>query len=82
MTPDRWQTIERLYHATLERSPSERDGFLADACQGDEALRTEVASLVAHGLNDVERMAAVAAPILVRGHDAWSVAEGSNSPVR
>ena len=51
MTPDRWQTIERLYHATLERSASERDGFLADACQGDEALRTEVASLIAHGLD-------------------------------
>ena len=27
MTPDRWQTIERLYHATLERSPSERDAL-------------------------------------------------------
>ena len=51
MTPDRWQTIERLYHATLERSPSERDGFLAGACQGDEALRTEVESLIAHGLD-------------------------------
>ncbi len=51
MTPDRWQTIERLYHATLERSPSERDGFLAGACQGDEALRTEVKSLIAHGLD-------------------------------
>jgi serine/threonine protein kinase len=51
MTPDRWQTIERLYHATLERRPSERDGFLAGACQGDEALRTEVESLIAHGLD-------------------------------
>jgi serine/threonine protein kinase len=51
MTPDRWQTIERLYHATLEHSPSERDGFLAAACQGDDALRTEVESLIAHGLD-------------------------------
>src|SRR6478736_5840867 len=51
MTPDRWQTIERLYHATLERSPSERDAFLAAACQGDETLRTEVESLIAHGLD-------------------------------
>jgi eukaryotic-like serine/threonine-protein kinase len=51
MTPDRWQTIERLYHATVERSPSERDSFLAAACQGDEALRSEVASLIAHGLD-------------------------------
>lgn len=51
MTPDRWQTIERLYPATLARSPSERDGFLAAACQGDNALRTEVESLIAHGLD-------------------------------
>lgn len=51
MTPDRWQTIERLYHAALGRSPSERAGFLAVACQGDDALRTEVESLIAHGLD-------------------------------
>jgi serine/threonine protein kinase/Tol biopolymer transport system component len=51
MTPDRWQTIERLYHATLEHSPSERDSFLVAACQGDDELRTEVESLIAHGLN-------------------------------
>ena len=51
MTPDRWQTIERLYHATLEQSPSERGAFLAAACQGDDELRTEVESLIAHGLD-------------------------------
>ncbi len=51
MTPDRWREIERLYHATLERSPSERDEFLAAACRGDDALRTEVESLIAHGLD-------------------------------
>lgn len=51
MTPDRWREIERLYHATLERSPNERDGFLAAACRSDDALRTEVESLIAHGLN-------------------------------
>lgn len=51
MTPERWQTIERLYHATLEQRPSERDAFLAAACQGDDVLRTEVESLIAHGLN-------------------------------
>jgi serine/threonine protein kinase len=51
MTPDRWQTIERLYHDALERSPSDRDGFLAAACKGDDALRTEVESLITHGLD-------------------------------
>jgi serine/threonine protein kinase len=33
------------------RTESERDGFLAAACQDDEALRTEVESLIAHGLD-------------------------------
>ena len=39
MTPERWQTIERLYHAALERSPGERDALSRGACEGDEALR-------------------------------------------
>jgi len=80
MTPDRWQTIERLYHATLKRRPSERDGFLADACQGDEALRTEVASLVAHGLNAPAVLDAQPSPVLraalMRRFDAQAAVPG------
>ena len=48
MTPERWQEIERLYHAALERDADERAAFLAAACGGDEALRHEVESLLAH----------------------------------
>src|SRR4029077_13835687 len=44
---DRWQRIERLYHAALERDATERAAFLDQACDGDDALRREVASLVA-----------------------------------
>ncbi len=47
MTNDRWQRIERLYHAALERDATERAAFLDQACDGDDALRSEVASLVA-----------------------------------
>ena len=46
MTPERWQCIERLYHTALERDTDERAAFLADACDGDEALRCEVESLL------------------------------------
>jgi serine/threonine protein kinase len=46
MTPDRWQKIERLYHAALEREESERAAYLAGACAGDDALRREVESLL------------------------------------
>ena len=47
-TPERWARIERLYHDALQRDPRERESFLADACAGDESLRLEVESLLAH----------------------------------
>ncbi len=47
MTPERWQQIEKLFHAALERTPKERAAFLADVCAGDEELRREVESLLA-----------------------------------
>jgi serine/threonine protein kinase len=47
MTPQRFQRIEILYHSALEREPGERSAFLAEACQGDDALRREVESLLA-----------------------------------
>jgi eukaryotic-like serine/threonine-protein kinase len=46
MEHDRWEKIERLYHAALERGPDAREAFLDEACWGDEALRREVASLI------------------------------------
>ena len=47
MTPERWQQIERLYHAALDRDASQRAAFLDGACGGDEALRQEIESLLA-----------------------------------
>jgi eukaryotic-like serine/threonine-protein kinase len=47
MTPERWQKIERLYHAALERDQSQRAGYLHEVCAGDDALRWEVESLLA-----------------------------------
>jgi serine/threonine protein kinase len=45
--PNRWDTVERLYHAALARPVERRPAFLADACAGDDALRREVESLLA-----------------------------------
>jgi Tol biopolymer transport system component len=45
--PERWRQIERLYEAALEQPESDRIAFLKRAC-GDEELRREVASLLAH----------------------------------
>ncbi len=39
MDPERWQRVEQLCHAALEREESQRAAFLQEACAGDEALR-------------------------------------------
>jgi Tol biopolymer transport system component len=46
MTPERWRTIEGLYHAAIERPPEDRAGFLAEACKDDEDLREQVTGLL------------------------------------
>jgi eukaryotic-like serine/threonine-protein kinase len=48
MTPERWATIERLYHESQARHGEERRAFLDEACGSDDALRREVESLLAH----------------------------------
>jgi serine/threonine protein kinase/formylglycine-generating enzyme required for sulfatase activity len=46
LKPERWQQIEKLYHAALERKESERARFLDEACAHDAKLRREVDSLL------------------------------------
>jgi eukaryotic-like serine/threonine-protein kinase len=46
MKPERWQRIERLYHRVLEYPPDQRTTFLEEACDGDQALRQDVESLL------------------------------------
>ena len=46
MNPERWKQLDNLLQAVLERLPGERDAFLRQACQGDEALEREVRSLL------------------------------------
>ena len=46
MPPERWRQVERLYYLALERDPSQRAAFLAEACAGDGALRDHVQSLL------------------------------------
>mgnify|MGYP003287117499 CR=1 FL=1 len=43
MKSERWQEIEQLYHAVLQRDASERAAFLAEACKDDEVLRRAIA---------------------------------------
>lgn len=46
MESERWQEIERLYHAALDQQDTHRASFVAQACRGDERLRLEIMSLL------------------------------------
>jgi Tol biopolymer transport system component len=46
VTAERLRQIERLFHEARERTPAERDAFLARACADDPPLRREVESLL------------------------------------
>ncbi len=48
MIPDRWQKAKELFDAALKRSPDERLRFVDENCNGDEAVRREVESLLAN----------------------------------
>jgi len=52
MTPERWQKLQELCHLALEREPSQRALFLAEACRDDEALRRDAESLLARATMD------------------------------
>jgi serine/threonine protein kinase/tetratricopeptide (TPR) repeat protein/TolB-like protein len=52
LTPQRWQQIKELFSLALEHEPGQRNTFLQEACDGDEALRKEVESLLASAGGD------------------------------
>src|SRR5688572_26884600 len=47
MKAERWQRIEELFQAALEREGAEREVWLAATCAGDGGLRGEVEALLA-----------------------------------
>ena len=46
---ERWRRIEALMDGALELPETEREAFLRSACNGDEALLTEVRALIEAG---------------------------------
>src|SRR5437867_164306 len=64
MTPARWQQVKQIFQSAIERPPSERDGFISEACADDRELRSEVESLISshdQAGDSIEAMAAEAA---------------------
>src|SRR3954447_930213 len=47
MEPDRWQLIDRVFHAALEIPEERRPAFVAESCSNDDGVRREVECLLA-----------------------------------
>jgi serine/threonine protein kinase len=82
MERERWEQIERLYHAALERGPDEREAFLDEACPGDEELRREVAGLLACDNPSDSFIQSPAIEIAARALAAEPHIEASTNPIR
>ncbi len=52
MNSERWQRIEALFGAVVDRPAAERDAYLTQTCNGDEELRIEVLSLLARDTSE------------------------------
>src|SRR5262249_67963 len=81
MEHDRWEQIERLYHAALERGPDGRDAFLGEACAGDEDLRREVAGLLACDVPSDSFIQSPGNEIAARAMADEPLSEDSNKPM-
>ena len=79
MTQERWQRVDKVYHAALERQGTERAAFLDTAREGDDALRREVDSLLACDEEAQSFLAKsamdVAAKALAQSHEPSRVGE-------
>ena len=63
LDPNRWQRIQTLFHATLERTAEERLEFLAAVCGDDAVLLREVQEMLdAHDDDPFDLEAALLAP--------------------
>jgi serine/threonine protein kinase len=47
LTPARWQHLEELFYAAIEKDPAERAAFLIEACGDDLALKSRLEALIA-----------------------------------
>ena len=51
MERERWEQVERIFHAALQAEESRRGELVRQSCAGDDDLRREVESLLAHHQN-------------------------------
>jgi serine/threonine protein kinase len=67
VTSDRWNRLEQLFHAALERPPQERSAYLDAACAGDGELRADVEALLARNKAAPDFLGVPAVDLAARG---------------
>jgi len=79
MQPERWQQIDQLFHQALDQERGRRAMFLAQACAGDDALRSEIEDLISsheEAEDFIESPASdLAAELLAQGQSGLKVGE-------
>src|SRR5215831_3380486 len=81
MERDRWEQIERIYYAALEREPDAREAILDEACADDEELRREVAGLLACDFPNDSFIQSPAIEIAARAMAGEPLIETSSKPM-
>src|SRR5262245_29880190 len=81
MERNRWEQIERLYNAALEREPDAREAFLDEACAGDEDLRRELAGLISCDISNDSFIQAPAIEVAARALSGEPSVGSSNIPM-
>jgi hypothetical protein len=71
MSDSRWQRIEEIFHQAAELAPKARPAFLDQACTGDEALRKEIETLLAHDAEEGGTLAKAVAEAGVGRTRCW-----------
>ncbi len=56
---ERWEEVDRVFEAVLDRPPEDRERFLALTCAGDRELLRAVRVLLAHHATPGEPRAAL-----------------------
>ncbi|HEX8141607.1 MAG TPA: protein kinase [Pyrinomonadaceae bacterium] len=75
MNPESWKKVEEIFESALERAPDERSAYLDEACGGDDALRSQVETLI----HSYERAGSfIEAPVLA--HDSAPTLVDDDAP--
>ena len=79
MDAERWQKIERVFHAALQVEPGRRATILTELCAGDESLRREIETLLAHHEN---AGSFIETPAFATGDPALTAEQPASNPGR